>query len=123
MVWFTFNNLKDNIYIYEFTENCIDDELINYFEHYQNLITTSNNKISIIFNLKNIKNINTKQLWRNIQFINNLKDIHREKLKNFVLIFEGTFIQNITDMVFIFSPPVVPYLITDSIDNAIRYLE
>ena len=118
MVWFTRKWKQDNIFIYEFGKECTDKELEEYFISYKNFLNDRKDEIIIIFDMLNIEKISIRQMWRNISFINSMKSIHREKLDKFILVFKSNFIKRITEITFKISPPVVPYYITTTLDDA-----
>jgi hypothetical protein len=119
---FIINNENiDTLYkieIYDYT----DVEFCEFIKNYKKIIQSEEKKIKIIFDASKLSRITIKQITKLSLFLLNMKNLHKKNLEKFTIIVVNNLIREIIDIVFKIIPPVRPYKIVKSIEDAYSYI-
>lgn len=107
-----------NMKISDFT----DEELDNFIISYKILLNSGSN-FKIIFTSLELENISFSQIIKLGIFLELFKPVHRRNLDKFCIIIKNKKIIKILNDLFIWIPPVRPYLLVHTFEEGLNYIK
>jgi len=120
--WFTFSNIDQHIWYIKYGLSCTDSEMDHFIVAYQNEFTKINKK-SIIFNGLNIEYLSFGQSMKMANMMQDMRDIHNQKLSCFAIVLSNYIIIGILNFIFKLVPPVRPYIVCNTIEKAKNFIK
>ena len=78
--------------------------------------------IAYVFDCRNIESVDPQAIIEHIKVFQNLKDIHRKKMRAFALVVTSWLVRNIIDIIFKAVPPSAPYVVVDNPGAAWKFV-
>lgn len=120
--WFTFSNIDQHIWYIKYGTSCTDTEMDHFIVAYQNEFTKVNKK-SIIFNGLKIERLSFGQSMKMANMMQDMRDIHNQKLSCFAIVLSNSMIIGILNFIFKLVPPVRPYIVCNTIEKAKNFIK